>query len=99
MQENIGNSDLKQLKKKELFDITRKLSCKKIVFRKFISNRRENTKAYMKKPVFLGLSILSNMKLAMQEIWFDYIKPKYGNDTLFSLNNSLNENRTCFRRY
>ena len=99
MQENIGNSDLQQLKKKELFDITTKLSYKKIVFRKFISNRRENTKTYMKKPAFLGLSILSNMKLAMQEIWFDYIKPKYGNDTLLSLNNSLNKNRTCFRRY
>ena len=29
------------------------------------------------KPVFLGLSILQLSKLAMQELWYHYVKRKY----------------------
>ena len=32
----------------------------------------------MNKPVYLGLSILDLSKTAMYECWYDYVKPKYG---------------------
>ena len=31
----------------------------------------------MKKPVYLGLSILELSKTLMYEFWYDYVKPKY----------------------
>ena len=38
------------------------------------------TKVKMNKPIYLGLSILEISKLLMYEFWYDYIKPKYGNN-------------------
>ena len=38
------------------------------------------TKVKMNKPIFLGLSILDISKILMYEFWYDYMKPKYGND-------------------
>ena len=38
------------------------------------------TKVKMKKPIYLGLSILAISKTLMYEFWNDYMKPKYGND-------------------
>ena len=38
------------------------------------------TKVKMNKPIYLGLSILDNSKIIMYEFWYDYMKPKYGND-------------------
>ena len=32
----------------------------------------------MNKLVYLGLSILELSKTLMYEIWYDYVKPKYG---------------------
>ena len=32
----------------------------------------------MNKPIYLGLSILEISKTLMYEIWYDYMKPKYG---------------------
>ena len=32
----------------------------------------------MNKPVYLGLSILELSKILMYEFWYDYVKPKYG---------------------
>ena len=32
----------------------------------------------MNKPVYLELSMLELSKILMQEFWYDYIKPKYG---------------------
>ena len=32
----------------------------------------------MNKPVYLGLSILDLGKTVMYEFWYDYVKPKYG---------------------
>ena len=38
------------------------------------------TRVKMNKPIYLGLSILDISKILMYEFWYDYIKPKYGND-------------------
>ena len=38
------------------------------------------TKVKMNKPIYLGLSILEISKLLMHEFWYDYMKPKYGNN-------------------
>ena len=32
----------------------------------------------MNKSVYLGLSILELSKILMYEFWYDYVKPKYG---------------------
>ena len=32
----------------------------------------------MNKPIYLGISILDIIKTLMNEFWYDYIKPKYG---------------------
>ena len=32
----------------------------------------------MNKPVYLRLSILELNKILMYEIWYSYVKPKYG---------------------
>ena len=32
----------------------------------------------MKKPVYLGLSILELNKILICEFWYDYVKPNYG---------------------
>ena len=37
-------------------------------------------KVKMNKPVYLGLSILEISKTLMYEYWYDYIKPKYGDN-------------------
>ena len=36
------------------------------------------TKILMNKPVYLGLSILDLSKTIMHEFWYNYVKPKYG---------------------
>ena len=38
------------------------------------------TKVKMNKPIYLGLSILEISKILMYEFWYNYMKPKYGND-------------------
>ena len=38
------------------------------------------TKVKMNKPIYLGLSILDISRILMYEFWYDYMKPKYGND-------------------
>ena len=35
----------------------------------------------MNKPVFLGLSISDLNKAVIYEFWYDYVKPKYGENT------------------
>ena len=34
----------------------------------------------MNKPIYLGLSVLEISKILIYEFWYDYMKPKYGND-------------------
>ena len=41
---------------------------------------KKKTKVKMNKPIYLGLSILNICKILMYEFWYDYMKPKYGND-------------------
>ena len=36
------------------------------------------TQILMNKPVYLGLLILDLSKTVMYEFWYDYVKPKYG---------------------
>ena len=38
------------------------------------------TKVKMNKPIYLELSILEISKLLMFKFWYDYMKPKYGNN-------------------
>ena len=38
------------------------------------------TRLKINKPIYLGLSILDISKILMYEFWYDYMKPKYGND-------------------
>ena len=40
----------------------------------------KKTKVKMNKPVYLGLSILEIIKTLMYECWYDYMKPKYGDN-------------------
>ena len=40
----------------------------------------KRTKVKMNKPIYLGLSILEFSKLLMYEFWYDYMKPKYGDN-------------------
>ena len=40
----------------------------------------KKTKVKMNKPIYLGLSILEISKILMYEFWYDYMKPKYGNN-------------------
>ena len=65
-------------KKKKLFGVRTKLSYYKIFYRKFISNRNDETEILMNESVCLGLSILKLSKILMYEFWYDYVKPKYG---------------------
>ena len=40
----------------------------------------KRTKVKMNKPTYLGLPILEISKLLMYEFWYDYMKPKYGDN-------------------
>ena len=40
----------------------------------------KRAKVKMNKPIHLGLSILEISKLLMYEFWYDYVKPKYGDN-------------------
>ena len=38
----------------------------------------KKVKVKMKKPIYVGLSILEISKIIMYEFWYDYVKKKYG---------------------
>ena len=40
----------------------------------------KKTKVKMNKPIYLGLSVLEISKTLMYEFWYDYMKPKYGDN-------------------
>ena len=47
---------------------------------KLLAIEMKRTKLKMNKPIYLGLSILEISKLLMYEFWYDYMKPKYGDN-------------------
>ena len=47
---------------------------------KLLAIEMKKTNVKMNKPVYLGLSILEISKTLMYEIWYDYMKPKYGDN-------------------
>ena len=40
----------------------------------------KKTEVRMNKPIYLGQEILDASKTLMYEFWYDYIKPKYGDN-------------------
>ena len=47
---------------------------------KLLSIEMKKTKVKMNKPIYPGLSILEISKTLMYEFWYDYMKPKYGDN-------------------
>ena len=45
-----------------------------------VATEMKKTKIKINKPIYLGLSILEISKILMYEFWYDYTKPKYGNN-------------------
>ena len=45
-----------------------------------LATEMKKTKVKMNKPIYLGLSILEISKILMYEFWYDYTKPKYGDN-------------------
>ena len=45
-----------------------------------LATATKKTKVKMNKPICLGLSILEISKILMYEFWYDYTKPKYGDN-------------------
>ena len=44
----------------------------------------KKAKVKMNKPIYLGLSVLEISKILMYEFWYDYMKPKYGDNVKLS---------------
>ena len=51
-----------------------------MVFTKTIRIEMKKTKLKMNKPIYLGLSTSEISKNLMYEFWYDYMKPKYGDN-------------------
>ena len=47
---------------------------------KLLAIEMKRTKVKMNQPIYLGLSILEISKTVMYEFWYDYMKPKYGDN-------------------
>ena len=45
-----------------------------------LANEMKKTKVKMNKAIYLGLSILEISNILIYEFWYDYMKPKYGNN-------------------
>ena len=77
----------KNRKEKKLFSIRTKLSYCKVFHRKCKKEKNEKRnemkkdQILMNKPVYLGVSILYLNKTLIYELWYDYIKPKYGENS------------------
>ena len=56
----------------------------------------KNSQTFINKSLYLGLSILELSKTLMQEFWYDYVKPKYGEKTklcFMDTDNCMHKNR------
>ena len=45
-----------------------------------LATEMKKTKVKMNKPIYLGMSILDVSKTLMYNFWYDYFKPKYGDN-------------------
>ena len=72
---------LKTTEKKETIWCQNQTNILQSFHRKFIKMR--NIQILMKKPVYLGLSILDLGKTVMYEFWNDYGRPKYSKKAKF----------------
>ena len=62
-------SNLEQTKQETLYFFSRKL---------LVMEMEKTLQIFMNKPAYLRLSILEVIKIMMYEVWYDYVKPKYG---------------------
>ena len=53
---------------------------KKWFLENLLAIEMKKTKLKMNNPIYLGLSILEISKILMYEFWYDYMKPKYGDN-------------------
>ena len=54
------------------------------------------TQIFIKKTVYLGLSILKLSKIVIYEFWYDYVKPKSGEKTkLCEIDADINRDDIC----
>ena len=51
----------------------------KCISKKSLVMEMKKREIYMKKPVYLGETILDISKTRMYKFWYEYIKPKYAN--------------------
>ena len=76
-----------------------------MVFKKFISNKNDKKiEVVINTPVYLGLSTLHISRIAMLKFWYDYIKPKYRENTKLCCMDTNSfivyiKNRRCFCRH
>ena len=52
----------------------------KLFSEKLLAIEMKKTRVKLNKPIYLGLSILEISKTLMYEFWYDYMKPKYGDN-------------------
>ena len=62
----------------KLFGIRTELSHYKDFYRKFVDYRNEKNQILMNKPIYQGLSIFKLNKIVIDEFWYNYVKPTYG---------------------
>ena len=53
----------------------------KVFTEDLLATEMRKTQILMSKPVYLALSILDLYKTAMYELWYDYVKQKYGENS------------------
>ena len=95
MDNEVFEKNIKNVRKrrsyKELFSIRTKLSynffskCLLAIEMKIFMNTNTNIHII---PAYLGQSILEISKIVMYEIWYDYVKPKYGEKVKLSQMNT-----------
>ena len=54
----------------------------KFFTKNFLATEMKKTQISVNKPVYLGLSILDLVGTVMYEFWYDYVKPKYGENAI-----------------
>ena len=53
-----------------------------IIDENLIAVHKKKTKLYFNKPVYLGMSILDLSKSLMYDFYYNYVKTKYGDNTI-----------------